>query len=281
MANHDASSVMGSMTTLVVTVVSIAAIAYGWSQRQEYWISPEYGLGYWLGIVGSVMMAVLLFYPLRKKMKLMRGFFSVKSWFRWHMIFGVFGPVLILYHCNFQLGATNSNVALFCMILVVLSGVVGRYVYQKYNDRVLRYEKNFRRLRRKFDARKKSIYRSGVVSSGLKSRLVEMERKFEQDADSLTTNWKKVNRLLRISKGMMRQIKIDMKQARANRMDSSRIRKLRAVRKHVLREFAMLKKLEKYTYYSQLFSVWHLLHFPLFIMLILAAVAHIIAVHMY
>ncbi len=32
---------------------------------------------------------------------------------------------------NFSLGATNSNIALFCMILVALSGVAGRYIYTR------------------------------------------------------------------------------------------------------------------------------------------------------
>ena len=45
------------------------------------------------------------------------------------MLLGIFGPVLIFFHANFSLGALNSNVALFSMILVAGSGVIGRYIY--------------------------------------------------------------------------------------------------------------------------------------------------------
>ena len=47
------------------------------------------------------------------------------------MVLGVVGPLLVLFHANFHLGATNSNVALICMLLVAGSGVVGRYIYTR------------------------------------------------------------------------------------------------------------------------------------------------------
>ncbi len=47
------------------------------------------------------------------------------------MILGLVGPALILFHSNFQLGSVNSNVALFAMLIVAASGVVGRYLYAK------------------------------------------------------------------------------------------------------------------------------------------------------
>jgi uncharacterized membrane protein YidH (DUF202 family) len=55
---------------------------------------------------------------------------TIPAWFRLHVILGVAGPVLILFHCNFRLGALNSNVALFSMGAVVASGVIGRYLYR-------------------------------------------------------------------------------------------------------------------------------------------------------
>ena len=47
------------------------------------------------------------------------------------MMLGVVGPMLVLFHANFTLGATNSNVALFSMLLVAGSGVIGRYIYTR------------------------------------------------------------------------------------------------------------------------------------------------------
>ncbi len=57
------------------------------------------------------------------------------------------GPVLILFHANFSLGATNSNVALFSMLLVAGSGVVGRYIYTRLHARLEGHEDTLEQLK--------------------------------------------------------------------------------------------------------------------------------------
>jgi len=87
----------------------------GWRDSEEGHLTPESGLSYWLGIGGASAMLLLLLYPLRKRMKALRGFGRLSAWFRIHMLLGVVGPALILFRCNFKLGSLNSNVALFSM----------------------------------------------------------------------------------------------------------------------------------------------------------------------
>ena len=45
--------------------------------------------------------------------------------------------------------------------------------------------------------------------------------------------------------------------------------------------FAIVRKAAGLRVYERIFSLWHLLHLPLFLLLILATVVHIIAVHVY
>ena len=52
------------------------------------------------------------------------------------MVLGLAGPLCILYHSNFHLGATNSNVALISMLTVAGSGVIGRYIYSRIHHGV-------------------------------------------------------------------------------------------------------------------------------------------------
>ena len=106
------------------------AIAIGWRNKDFSNITPESGVGYWLGIIGGVLMLLLLLYPLRKKARFIK-FGKTQYWFKVHMLFGVLGPLAILYHANFSLGSTNSNLALFSMVIVALSGFIGRYFYTK------------------------------------------------------------------------------------------------------------------------------------------------------
>ena len=87
------------------------------------------GFRFWLGISGATMMGLMLLYPLRKALSRGRRLGSVGGWFHTHMILGLGGPVVILYHCNFGLGSTNANVALWSMLTIAISGILGYFVY--------------------------------------------------------------------------------------------------------------------------------------------------------
>ena len=111
---------------------AIAVVLWlGWLNRDDNGLTPLSGVGYWLGIAGGSLMLLLLLYPLRKRIRALRAIGTVGFWFRAHMILGVLGPVLALLHANFRLGSINSNVALVAMLVVAISGVVGRYLYSK------------------------------------------------------------------------------------------------------------------------------------------------------
>lgn len=117
---------------VVMFVILVAAILYlGWTHRNDGTINPEHGLGYYLGIVGGSLMLTLLLYPLRKRVKWMRSWGTVAGWFRLHMILGIVGPALVMLHSNFEIKSLNASVALYCMLLVSASGIIGRYIYSR------------------------------------------------------------------------------------------------------------------------------------------------------
>ena len=66
-------------------------IYIGWQSSAERPLTAEQGAGYALGIIGGCLMLLLLLYPLRKHLRLMRNWGPVKYWFRLHMLFGVLG----------------------------------------------------------------------------------------------------------------------------------------------------------------------------------------------
>ena len=100
------------------SLLTTTIVVWAWLVRDYRYLQAEEGFGYALGIVGASFMTVLLLYPLRKRWRAMQSWLQVKSWFRLHMMLGVLGPVCILLHCNFQLGSTNSSIALSAMLLV-------------------------------------------------------------------------------------------------------------------------------------------------------------------
>lgn len=81
-----------------------------------------------LGYVGTGLMVVAMLYPMRKRIRLLQRLSTSAAWFDLHMMGGVVGPLLITLHSALRLDNWVSF-AFWSMIIVVLSGLVGRYLY--------------------------------------------------------------------------------------------------------------------------------------------------------
>jgi hypothetical protein len=58
-------------------------------------------------------------------------------------------------------------------------------------------------------------------------------------------------------------------------------RELQAARELSRRHIDAVRRVTELTTYERLFSLWHLLHLPLFFMLLVAGIVHVVAVHVY
>jgi hypothetical protein len=93
-ASGNAPGLATQLPSLAFAAVVAAALIYGWQMRDEDYLTPESGVGYWLGI-GGVSAMLLLGYPLRKRLTGLQILGSVTGWFRVHMRLGVIAPALI------------------------------------------------------------------------------------------------------------------------------------------------------------------------------------------
>jgi thioredoxin reductase (NADPH) len=91
-------------------------------------LSAGDGLGFWLGITGSVMMAATALYPLHSRVGLLRSIAQTRSWLFAHVLAGLVGPAFVSFHTMLKLDRWPS-VAFWAMWLVVFSGAIGRYVF--------------------------------------------------------------------------------------------------------------------------------------------------------
>jgi len=126
-------------TLTLLWYLSVFVIIYaGWIMSEQRYLVAESGIGYWLGIIGGSMMLLLLVYPLRKKNPKWRFLGSIKFWFRFHMVLGVVGPVLVIFHSGYHLGSLNGSVAFISMLIVASSGLIGRYLYRRIHHGLIR-----------------------------------------------------------------------------------------------------------------------------------------------
>jgi hypothetical protein len=260
---------------VLLAYLLVAYVVYlGWHNRLAQPLTAESGLGYTLGIVGGTLMLLLLLYPLRKHLRVMRYLGPIKYWFRAHMLFGIVGPVCILFHSGFQLGSLNSNVALFCMLVVASSGLVGRYFYTKIHHGLYGRKATLDEL----------VRHSALLGESLQAVIAnypaaaEHIETFEQQSRNHPAGFI-ASFVTLISLGIRTWLLYLSLWLRAPRSLPARER--RRVLRHVGARLESIRKIAEFHFYERLFSAWHLLHFPLFLMLIVSGIVHVIAVHMY
>jgi len=272
---------------LLWSVVVASVIAWGYHAHLERYISPQRGLGYWLGIIGGSMMVLLLIYSARKRAPWLRWLGGIPAWFEIHMALGVAGPLLVLFHANFRLGATNSNVALISMLVVAGSGVIGRYIYTRLHARMDGQEDTLEQLKA-VGARLRSQTTSITFLPGLLDAIDRVEQRWIERPKGSIRSFLHLftgGPRLAIARWLVRR---ETKLAVANAiMNESALIAGHAQRiAHVARQYADRRleagrRVREYRMYARLFSLWHVLHIPLFFTLLIAGIVHVIAVNVY
>ncbi|MDQ7050796.1 MAG: hypothetical protein Q9M92_15200 [Enterobacterales bacterium] len=265
-------------STFLFTLVVLFALIAGWLEKDEYWITAEKGWGYALGIIGGSLMLVMLLYPLRKHWKMARSWFSIRHWFKMHMLLGVIGPVLIMFHSNFQLGSLNSNIALFSMILVSTSGLVGRYAYQKIHRGLYGAQIEFTELKEAFEQSKSHYEQSDLIDGYTRHLLQEIESSVVQRKVPFFAALKSYRRIVKIERIIQEQSR---QKAHKIVADKEKLQLFTKKAKYLLTGLSRLRKMANYALYARVFSMWHIFHLPLFIMMILSGIVHVFVVHIY
>jgi hypothetical protein len=278
---------MGRLEVPIFTLLLGLAIIYGWQVRvEEYW-TAESGAGYALGIIGGSLMLSQLLYPMRKNFRWMRSLGKISVWFKYHMAIGLIGPLLILYHANFGLGSINSNVALAAMALVVTSGLIGRYIYTKINQRFHGRIATLEELKSFSKEARSDLNQNMLMDTAAMEVLRRYERDILKAGDSWLTLFPELallglrTRLLRwrLKARLSRELRVRARKEQLSRVEVRKI--VRSGKRHIVTYIRSIRKVAEYKIYRKIFSLWHVLHIPLFAMLVVSAIAHIVAVHLY
>lgn len=263
----------------VVTAVVFTAAAYVVAQGKLY--TPRSDFGFYLGVVGASMMVVMLSYPLRKRVRFMQNWGNLKHWFRIHMILGIVGPTLVLFHSTFHIRSANAAVALFSMLIVVISGVIGRFVYTRIHHGLYGIRTTLAQVQQEFtgqsDEMKSRFHMAPHVEHWLKTyaqtaglvepSLVTMWWHF------FVLRWKRLACSIRCA-GELRRV---LRKERYPEFPGGASEAIRLTRRY-LRE---AERVAEFTAYERVFALWHVLHIPLIFLLAASAVFHVIAVYMY
>jgi hypothetical protein len=281
------SSVQILASDSVVYMVLVALLWGTWRISQLDLFQPGDDTGYWVGVAGSVMMLLLLTYPLRKYVRFAQSWGNMKVWFWLHIVLGVFGPLLILLHSNFRTGSLNAAVALYSMLVVAGSGVAGRFLFQRVN-RGLQGERTDLQTVLKVAGLDKEDARSRLAfAPNVEQRLKEFEAQELHASDGFLANMRAVFWLpvlqFRVYRQCARELDVLLpKMAASQHWSKEDLRRRRTkAKKMVDRYLNAVVSVSQFSAYSFLFSLWHVAHIPFVYVLIVTALVHVYAVHAY
>lgn len=271
---------------VALTAGWLLLVSWGWSVRDEDYIHASSGLGYVLGITGASLLLVLLSYSLRKRWRPLRKVFHLRYWFRVHMACGVLVPTAILFHSGFSFGSPNSTVALICLLTVASSGLIGRFLYNRVHAGVYGEKIKLAQVRRDFLTLQKALSEMAVTERQ-KRRCEWLFEALEdlmvaQDNASFATLWRSRKRAHKIAGSLSDLIQSIEQHQQAHPEAHEGLAQTREdVHNCADVMLAILKKLPGLHLFERLFSLWHVVHLPIFGLMLITAVTHVIVVHMY
>lgn len=233
-------------------------------------LKPSGDWGHGFGIIGSLMMILgVSIYMIRKRS---RRFFNVgylKHWLELHIFLCTVGPILVLYHTAFKFGGIVS-VSFWSMVLVVLSGVVGRFIYIQIPRTIQGRELDISEL----------VKMRNEISDKLSSEII-FDKSLLDEFSVLTTpdRYKKLNLInsvsffikdaLRIRKFKKRVI-THLKKAGISKFRFKEIKRLIEAEIILTRRIGLLRTMQKFFHY------WHVAHLPFAIIMFIIMIVHII-----
>ncbi len=216
--------------------------------------APGAPWGVALGVLGSALMLVMMIYSIRKLLVRYEVFGPIAKWLHFHILCGIFGPLHIVVHGGFTMPVGLIAVGFWCMVVVALSGVFGRYVHgllpRMSGGQALAREQALDRLA---DLRADLVLQTATVNAENISLAVHLVRDFDHEAGTITEMW----RLNRDMYRRQRQI--------SNLLTAADLKpKSRRIARQALAEQLKLKRgLEGSRLAHRLLRYWHLFHRPL------------------
>jgi hypothetical protein len=213
------------------------------------WFKPSGIFGQGLGVIGTLMIAFgVWIYIARKKYGFMEKYLRIKYLLEFHIFLCTLGPILILFHTSFKFGGIVS-IAFWSMVAIVLSGVVGRFIYNQIPRNIAGGELGLDQIQN----------RRGSMLEGLKGGVVFKESELIQLMDleiSGLDRWKMAKEFL--------------KESRASRARKREVMELLKDERRLASKIANLEVMKK------LFKYWHVIHKPFAIIMLLIVIIHVI-----
>ncbi|MFO0984841.1 MAG: hypothetical protein U1E76_24455 [Planctomycetota bacterium] len=158
--------VMMHRTWMALLAIGIGALALLLIRDRAYYLAPvtvqaahprhsllrsSASVGLALGLCGLSLMTFNLLYLVRRALLNVRFLGALRSWMGFHVMTGLLGAGCIALHSGLNLRSATATIAMAAMAIVVMSGLIGRYLYTRvprsFEGRLLQFDEVQRSLR--------------------------------------------------------------------------------------------------------------------------------------
>ncbi|MCK5677806.1 MAG: hypothetical protein KAH72_04960 [Flavobacteriaceae bacterium] len=219
---------------------------------QHNWFKPSGIYGQGLGIIGTFMIVFgVAIYIARKRYGFLSKYIRLKYLLEFHIFLCTLGPILILFHTAFKFGGIVS-IAFWSMVAVVLSGVIGRFIYIQIPRTIEGRELSLS------EVKDMKINLTNVLRDkfNLENDIVETIVRFADDQN--TSNNKTTRNLRKVLKSN-------------NLPKTERI----SILKMVKNEMSLSRKIARLETMQKLFKYWHVAHLPFALIMLVILVIHV------
>jgi hypothetical protein len=246
-----------------------APIEQRFFMQQNNLLKPSGLIGHGLGIFGSFFMIVgVASYMIRKRVKALFKFGYLKYWLEFHIFLCTLGPILILYHTAFKFGGIVV-VSFWSMVAVVLSGVIGRFLYVQIPHTIQGQMIGMNELNSLSENLSHQLKDDFAIPEEIFARIQEISSTYRYKRVKFTTGLSLIIKDYIGIKNVLRRLKHELKVAGISKSKRKEILLTAKSKLVVSRRIGMLQTMQK------LFGYWHVVHLPFALIMFIIMVIHI------
>lgn len=268
----------------IITLIFFGVYGYDYYQLPIYervhsakhqLLKPSGRIGHTLGIAGSLMITIgVSSYMIRKRWRKLHNFGYLKYWLEFHIFMCSVGPILILYHTTFKFGGIIS-IGFWSMVLVVLSGIVGRVIYVQLPRTLqgqplsrLEIEMKIIEIIENLDIETRNLITILLDQIEFQQNF---SRRYQDIPLSFRESFLKIFRQLKQTHTISKSVKHSIES-----ISTQNVHQKKALSK-IIKKVLKLKTNEiLYNAFENLFKYWHIFHLPFAITMFVLMFIHII-----
>ena len=259
---------------LTTSYFAFEGYAYYLSGLEDRFFHPDHQtlkssgkIGHGLGIIGSLMMLVgVSIYHLRKRIRMFSRLGILKHWLEFHIFLCLLGPILVLYHTAFKFGGLVA-ISFWSMVAVVISGVIGRYIYLQIPHTIEGREMSLNEINQtKVVLNEKLILVYQLDEIVLEAIMQAVKKRPDRSGSNMVR--RSISKFI-FERNTIKEVKTILQ---GKNISGKNFKEVMGIIKS---EIELNRKIDRLITMQNLFKYWHVAHLPFAILMLIIMLVHV------